>query len=87
MSKNYLNLLPRNIFKGLARLQTLVLSLNNLRKFDVNITHMKNLTYLDLSDNKIPFFPQFIMDHLDRVAESGNDVTVDLNFQRHCLYV
>ena len=79
LSKNYLNKIPMNVFKGLVSLRSLTLSHNDIFHFEVNITHMKNLSFLDLSFNNIHDLPQFVMDHLDSVAER-NRVEVDLTF-------
>ncbi|KAK7112988.1 toll-like receptor 4 [Littorina saxatilis] len=79
VSKNYLNAVPPNVFRGLINLQNLVLSHNSIFHFDVNISHMKNLSLLDLSYNYIRFLPQSVMDHLDSVAEY-QQVTVDITF-------
>ena len=79
LSRNYINVLPRQIFRGLVGLTTLNLSRNSIDDFDVNITHMNNLSRIDLSYNIIKYLPQEIMDHLDSIAEHI-DVYLDLTF-------
>ncbi|KAL8601476.1 hypothetical protein ACOMHN_000418 [Nucella lapillus] len=81
LSKNYLNDIPNNFFKGLVNLQHLDVSHNEIFTFDANITMMKNLSVLDLSFNNIKNLPHYIMDHLDDVARtSQHDVTVNMTF-------
>ncbi|KAK7112987.1 toll-like receptor 4 [Littorina saxatilis] len=79
LSKNYLKVVPSNVFRGLINLQNLVLSHNKIFPVEFNISHMKNLSLLDLSYNYIRFLPQSVMDHLDSVAEY-QQVAVDLAF-------
>ncbi|KAK7112985.1 toll-like receptor 4 [Littorina saxatilis] len=79
LSKNYLNAIPPHVFVGLVSLENLVLSHNEIYDFKVNISHMRNLSLLDLSYNHIRYLPKFIMDHLDSIAEYEH-VSLDLTF-------
>nr|KAG5697177.1 hypothetical protein BaRGS_002186 [Batillaria attramentaria] len=78
LSNNLLESIPKNYFRTLTNLETLVLSTNQLACFDVNITHMKKFRHLDLSYNNIRYLPQSVMDHLDSIAADPN-VTVRVN--------
>ncbi|KAK7112997.1 toll-like receptor 4 [Littorina saxatilis] len=69
ISRNYLYTLPRQVFKGLVSLRFLNLSRNFIAFFGVNITHMANLSMIDLSSNKIKYLSYEIMSHLDTIAE------------------
>ncbi|KAK7112986.1 toll-like receptor 4 [Littorina saxatilis] len=79
LSRNDLNVVPENVFQGLVALQSLVLSHNEVFTFNVSISHMKNLSLLDLSFNYIHFLPKKITDHLDSVAEYRH-VLLDLTY-------
>ncbi|KAK7112989.1 toll-like receptor 4 [Littorina saxatilis] len=79
LSRNDLNVVPENVFQGLVALQYLVLSHNEVFIFNVSISHMKNLSFLDLSFNHIHFLPKKITDHLDSVAEYRR-VRLDLTY-------
>ncbi|KAK7112995.1 hypothetical protein V1264_012363 [Littorina saxatilis] len=79
ISSNYLNVLPRQIFRGLVNLRFLNLSHNDIVNFNVNITHMANLSTLDLSFNNIKYLSLEIMNHLNNIVERI-EVHLDLTF-------
>ncbi|XP_062621926.1 toll-like receptor 4 [Saccostrea cucullata] len=53
LAYNRITFLPKNIFKGLVNLKNLNLSGNSLNHFDLSIKHMKILSSLDLSFNRL----------------------------------
>ncbi|XP_061176909.1 toll-like receptor 4 [Saccostrea echinata] len=50
LSNNDIEYLPEEIFKNSTNIKQLLLQDNRLNKWGVKINHMKNLTFLDLSD-------------------------------------
>ena len=62
-------------FEHLINLNFLNLSRNSLISFDVNITGLKQLHYLNLSYNRLNFLPGHVTSHLDQLA----NVTLDIS--------
>ncbi|KAK7483798.1 hypothetical protein BaRGS_00025014 [Batillaria attramentaria] len=81
LSRNYINYIPENIFRGLVNLINLTLAHNSIFSFNVNMTHMKNFRMLDLSFNYIHYLPQPVIKFLNSLAAEPNvTVLVDLTY-------
>ena len=74
---NKIRKLPRDCFSSLRNLETLNLRDNFLSEWTLEIRHMPNISYIDLSGNNIDRLPKETMDHLSEVATRMN-VTVNL---------
>ena len=74
---NKIRKLPRNCFSTLRNLEKLILRDNSLSEWTLEIRHMPNISYIDLSGNNIDRLPKETMDHLSEVATRMN-VTVNL---------
>ncbi|XP_078337294.1 toll-like receptor 4 [Crassostrea virginica] len=53
LSRNEINFLHREIFSNSSKMKYLILSRNKIFRWEVRINHMKNLSFLDLSDNRL----------------------------------
>jgi Leucine-rich repeat (LRR) protein len=81
LSNNGIESLPKQIFKNALNMTHLLLNGNRLHKWDVKITHMQNLTFLDLSDNRLTSFSSTDMAQLEKLFYNSN-LTVDLTNNR-----
>lgn len=77
LNKNYIKRLSIAIFTGLLKLETVILAQKAIESFDVELSHMQQLTLLDLSYNMITSLPNRLLPVLDALAESQN-ITVNL---------
>ena len=75
---NKIQKLPRECLSSQKRLEKLILRENSLTDWKLNIGHMPNLSFIDLSGNSIDRFPKETMDHLSEVSKHRN-VTIDLS--------
>ena len=78
LSSNDIKTLPQYIFANLSRLKYLNLSMNSLRFVHFRISHMKNLHYLDLSENLISQFEQEFQMELQSSRSSSPNFTVNM---------
>ena len=74
---NKIRKLPENCFSTLSNLENLILRDNSLSDWQLDIKHMPNISFLDLSGNNIGRLPKEAMDHLSGVSSHKN-VTVNL---------
>lgn len=81
LSNNGIESLPQRIFKNASNMIQLLLKTNRLYKWDVKINHMKKLTVLDLSDNRLTSFSSTDMTQLENIFHHSN-LTVDLTNNR-----
>ncbi|PVD35021.1 hypothetical protein C0Q70_06302 [Pomacea canaliculata] len=79
ISRNNIGEIPKQSFYNLENLEEIYTSQNGLGSFDVSLIHMNKLKFLDVQQNLINFFPEFLCNHLDRLAESHN-VSVNMKF-------
>ncbi|XP_061177033.1 toll-like receptor 4 [Saccostrea echinata] len=79
LSINSIDNLHSDIFANASNINILIISGNRLYKWDVKIDHMWNLTFLDLSDNRLTSFESTAIQHLEYLFNKGNqNITVDL---------
>lgn len=81
LSSNRIDMLPEKMFHTLSNMQYLNLSFNLLTSWDVAISHMANLTYLDLSHNQLSELTSQNRRHIDAIAKTAN-LTIDLSNNR-----
>ncbi|KAK7461606.1 hypothetical protein BaRGS_00038650 [Batillaria attramentaria] len=79
MSDNNLGYVHEATFINLTNLERLSLATNGLSSLNLVVSHMKNLTYLDISENQLHTLPKSVRDHLDAVAETQN-VTISMTY-------
>ena len=77
MSFNVITQLPATLFEQQMQLEKLNLSTNGLVMFDIDMEHMNNLTYLDLSANSLETLPENVRNYLDRRMKGK--MSVDLS--------
>ncbi|XP_055958219.1 toll-like receptor 4 [Patella vulgata] len=82
ISFNTLYSLPKNIFQGLVNCQYLDLSYNLLGIFYVELKHMQNLSFIDISNNYIQFINITMQHELEGVGGRSGKLTVDLSNNR-----
>ena len=68
LSQNNLISLPKKIFKGLSGLKSLNLSGNRLKSISVDLSNMKKLGVLDLSNNNIETIDRSLQCDLERLG-------------------
>nr|XP_022305233.1 toll-like receptor 4 [Crassostrea virginica] len=81
LTRNRIVRLPDPIFRNLVHLKQLNLSYNSLSEFTIPINHMKELRWLDLSNNQLSFLDQSTRDTLDTLS-SDKEIYVNLNANR-----
>ncbi|XP_078329102.1 toll-like receptor 4 [Crassostrea virginica] len=81
LTRNRIVRLPDPIFRNLVHLKQLNLSYNSLSEFTIPINHMKELRWLDLSNNQLSFLDQSTRDSLDTLS-SDKEIYVNLNANR-----
>ncbi|XP_059158486.1 toll-like receptor 4 [Physella acuta] len=80
LSHNFITTMPNNTFKNLDKLQILNLESNNMWQFTVDISHMNNLTLLNLSRCQLTSLPVKLRNHIDFLTtKPGHSITVDLS--------
>lgn len=68
LSKNFIQTINKNVFKGLSALDTLYLSSNSITYIEsLAFVDLKNLTWLDLSDNSLLILSMGIFDGLNNL--------------------
>ena len=82
LSENRLRNLPKNIFSGLRNLKKLNIERNVLKTFETDLSHMYQLTELNLYDNQLETIEQSVQKVLDRQAYALN---FTLNVERNNL--
>ena len=70
--------IPVNCFSGLVSLEKLNLSDNGLESWEADISHMKKLTYLDLSSNYLEMLPKDTREALSEISKTRH-LSVNLN--------
>ncbi|XP_033746771.1 toll-like receptor 4 [Pecten maximus] len=81
ISRNRIDMLPGKIFHTLDKMQYLNVSFNLMTSWDVNISHMTNLKYLDLSHNQLSELSDQNRRHIDTITKTGN-LTINLSNNR-----
>jgi Leucine-rich repeat (LRR) protein len=86
LSNNDIEVLHTRALQSASNIKHLILRGNRLFKWSVSIGHMKNLTRLDLSNNRLARFDSTEMKSLEGLFSKGNhQLTVDLtNNQLSC---
>ncbi|XP_046381324.2 toll-like receptor 4 [Haliotis rufescens] len=79
LSLNRIQFLPVNVFRNLVSLKTLNLSENSITNLKVKVSHMTNLTSLNLSFNQIPSLDHMFMSQLDIIKSSVLKVDLSAN--------
>ena len=78
LSSNGIEDMPRTVFKNQNDLRYLNLSRNSLLLIDFQISHMKHMQAIDISDNLLSQFNQQLQDDLDALRQSSPNLTVNL---------
>ena len=78
LSSNEIKDLPRTVFKNQNKLLYLNLSRNSLLLIDFQISHMKHIQTIDISDNLVSQFNKNIQDDLDTLRMSSPNLTLNL---------
>jgi Leucine-rich repeat (LRR) protein len=76
LNYNSLSKIPKNLLEHNLNLQQFNISNNALETWTLNISHLKNLTYIDCSANKLTKLPKSVRDSLDEVSHF-QQVTLD----------
>ncbi len=72
-----LKTIPRQELAGLVNMKYMDFSLNQLSDFDVNVTTMDQLSFINLSYNRSEILPEHVASYLDHLPAVTN-ITVDL---------
>ncbi|CAC5379727.1 unnamed protein product [Mytilus coruscus] len=79
LASNGIKFLPTEIFRNLKKIRHLNLSKNQLTDWNINIEHMRHLTYLDLSENQILFLSDTGMAFIDSSFSKKFAIDLSLN--------
>lgn len=72
MSANRISYLRTNVFTGTVSLKYLDISNNRLKKWEFEIQHMANLTYINISNNQIRYLSKNLRKSLDELNKHHN---------------
>ena len=78
LSLNHIKQISKQCLTALTSLQTLNLSENSLSDWEIDITHMPNISTLDLAGNSLDGFPKDTRNHLSKIAKRQ---TVSINLK------
>ncbi|BFZ09771.1 hypothetical protein BsWGS_12810 [Bradybaena similaris] len=74
-----------NAFEGLGKLEFLYLQFNTLLKFNVDISHMHSLTFINLTNTNVVSLSNNMTKVLDRIKDDNKNFTIDFsNNNIHC---
>ena len=79
LSMNKIPTLPPKFFKHQNSLEELYMNNNMLEDVVFEIIHMKNLSYFDLSNNRLPFLNDDVRKQLETVHISNKNFRVDIS--------
>ena len=80
VARNDIEKLPKNVFRYLKQLETLNISFNRIQTIEFDFAHMKNLSYLDVQQNKIYSLPVPLLEQMERYSiKSSKNVTIDMS--------
>ena len=80
ISTNKINSLTESLFVGLTCLTTLNLAYNGIKEVNHSLDSLKNLTKLNLKQNKLSSLPVKILQQIDKTASrTRRDISVDLS--------
>ncbi|CAL1530002.1 unnamed protein product, partial [Lymnaea stagnalis] len=79
LSKNLINSFPDDLLAGLTQLTTLNMEINEMWNFDLQISHMENLSLLNLSHSQLSHLPNHVITHINSLVEGRVNITVDLS--------
>ena len=80
LSRNLIARLPLNVFRIFYGIESLCLSFNRLQIIEFDYKHMKNLTRLNLRENKLSTIPLKLLQQMDRNAqEKSKNISIDLS--------
>ncbi|XP_071181343.1 toll-like receptor 4 [Mytilus edulis] len=79
LSDNRIPSLPSAFFKAQTQLQKLNLSGNMLETTTFEIRHMNQLSYLDISNNRLSVLDPFFTKQLDHISKTVPNLTVELS--------
>ena len=78
LSDNVLKNLPQLIFRNQFSLEYLILSKNSLMLLTFNISHLKNLLFLDLSENLLSQFGIAFQSEMESLKYHSPNFTIDM---------
>lgn len=79
ISRNHIQELPWPFLTGLTSVEVINLSGNRIHSFNVSLSNLSNLTFLNLSSNSISWINRQSLDDLDRI-NARHQVSLDLTF-------
>lgn len=80
IAKNDVEKLPKQVFKYLIHLETLNVSFNRIQKIEFDFGHMKNLSFLDVQQNKVYSLPVPLLEHMEAYSkQNSKNMTIDLS--------
>ena len=79
LSENRIPSLPYDFFRMQTRLKQLFLAGNMLEDIDFQISHTKELLYLDISDNRISSLDNKAVSQLDAIFSASQNITINLS--------
>ena len=78
LSFNVISTLPSNVFEQQVHLESLDLNTNGLMNFEINLEHMKNLTYLNIAANSLSTLPVNVRNYIGK-RKKENTIKVDMS--------
>ena len=80
VARNDIENLPKNVFKYLKHLQTLNISFYRIQKIEFDFGHMKNLSFLDVQQNKLYCLPVPLLEHMETNSKKkSRNMTIDMS--------
>lgn len=80
MSGNFINHIPPDLLKHQSNLEELILSLNDLEVWTLDIKHMSKLKFINCSYNRLVSLPESLQSNLDAIAEDhGISIAINNN--------
>ena len=80
VARNDIEKLTKNAFRNLQHLETLNISFNRIQTIEFDFAHMKNLSYLDVQQNKIYSLPVPLLEQMERHSiKMSKNVTIDMS--------
>ena len=80
LARNDIEKLPKKVFRYLKKLKTLNISFNRIQKIEFAFDHMKNLSYLDVQQNKIYSLPVPLLEQMYSYSKKESvNISIDMS--------